>query len=254
MTVADPTKRFSDRVENYIKYRPSYPAEVLDYLAGQCDLANGSTIADVGSGTGIFSALLLARGYKVFAVEPNESMQGAAISQFGGNDNFIPVASTAETTSLPSDSIDLVVCAQAFHWFDAEKTKTEFKRILKDQGQVALIWNNRDAGTDEFSAAYENLLKQDSVDYNNVNHRNISDMNFKAFFKGGLYEAEKYPNVQVFDEEGLLGRAFSSSYVPAEDTYEGKKFKDLLKALFAKYNKDGKVRFYYQTEVYLGKV
>jgi SAM-dependent methyltransferase len=254
MPIADPTKRFSDRVENYIKYRPSYPREVLTYLASECKLNTGSAVADIGSGTGIFSSLLLVEGYKVYAVEPNDPMQAAAIGQFGGDENFVPVTGTAEATNLPENSIDLIVCAQAFHWFDAEKTKTEFKRILKSGEKAALIWNNRDAGTDEFAAAYENLLKQDSVDYNNVNHRNISDINFKAFFKDGLYEAVKYPNVQVFDEERLLGRAFSSSYVPAEDTDEGKKFKDLLRALFAKYNSEGKVRFYYQTEVYLGKV
>jgi SAM-dependent methyltransferase len=254
MPIADPTKRFSDRVDNYIKYRPSYPAEVLDYLAEKCGLAVDAPIADVGSGTGIFSTLLLARGYKVYAVEPNASMQDAAVRQFGGNDNFIPIAGTAEATTLADGSVDLVVCAQAFHWFDAEKTRIEFKRILKERGQAALIWNNRDASTDEFAAAYENLLKQDSVDYNKVNHRNISDINFKAFFKDGVYDAVKYPNVQVFDEEGLLGRAFSSSYVPPEDTEDGKKFKNMLKALFAKYNQDGAVRFYYQTEVYLGQV
>jgi SAM-dependent methyltransferase len=254
MNVADPTKRFSDRVENYIKYRPSYPPEVLSYLANEGSLTTQSVIADVGSGTGIFSGLLLAEGYKVYGVEPNQSMQDAAIRQFDGNKNFVPAEGTAEATNLPANSIDLIVCAQAFHWFDAGKTKTEFKRILKEGAQVALIWNNRDAATDEFAAAYENLLKQDSVDYNKVNHRNIDDINFKAFFKDGVYKAVKYPNVQVFDEEGLLGRAFSSSYVPPEETDEGMKFKDLLKALFAKYNADGKVHFYYGTEVYLGEV
>ena len=126
MPIADPTKRFSDRVDNYIKYRPSYPAEVLDYLAEKCGLAVDAPIADVGSGTGIFSTLLLARGYKVYAVEPNASMQGAAVRQFSGNDNFIPIAGTAEATTLADGSVDLVVCAQAFHWFDAVKTRIEF--------------------------------------------------------------------------------------------------------------------------------
>jgi SAM-dependent methyltransferase len=250
----DATKRFSDRVDNYVKYRPSYPREVLTCLANRCRLKTGSVVADIGSGTGIFSGLLLAKGYKVYAVEPNQAMQEAAIRQYGGDDNFTPVAGTAEATTLPSNSIDAIVCAQAFHWFDAGKTKTEFKRILKAEGHVALIWNNRDAGTDEFAAAYENLLKHHSADYNQVNHRNIGDIDFKAFFKDGVYEAMKYPNVQVFDEEGFLGRAFSSSYVPADDSEDGKKFKCMLKALFAKYNTEGNVRFYYQTEVYLGKV
>jgi len=254
MNIADPTKRFSDRVENYIKYRPSYPAEVIDFLEKRGNLPAGSRIADVGSGTGIFSSLLLDRGYTVYAIEPNEAMQSAAVKQFENNTNFHPITGSAEATTLPQHSIDLVVCAQAFHWFDPQKTKIEFKRILKDDGLVALIWNNRSADTDDFSAAYESILKQDSMDYNKVNHRNIKDIDFKAFFKDGLYEAVKYPNVQVFDEAGFLGRAYSSSYVPPEGTEEGEKFKVLLKDIFAKYNQNGKVSFHYQTEVYLGKV
>jgi SAM-dependent methyltransferase len=254
MNIADPTKRFSDRVDNYIKYRPSYPPEVIAFLEERCDLPAGAAIADVGSGTGIFTALLLNRGYKVYAVEPNDAMQQAAVSQFDGNENFTPANGTAEATTLPAKSVDLVVCAQAFHWFDGEKTKAEFKRILVDDGFVALVWNNRDADTDEFAKAYESILKQDSIDYNKVNHRNISDINFKAFFKDGEYLAVKYPNVQVFDEEGLFGRAYSSSYVPQEGTEEGEKFKLLLKDVFAKYNKEGKVSFHYQTEIYLGNL
>jgi len=254
MNDQDPTKRFSDRVENYIKYRPSYPQEVITFLQTACGLSPVSVIADIGSGTGIFTGLLLDCGYTVYAVEPNEAMQQAAALQFGGNKNFIPVNGAAEVTSLPAKSIDLIVCAQAFHWFDQQKTKTEFKRILKDDGHVALIWNNRDAETDEFSIAYENILKQDSVDYNKVNHRRIGDINFKAFFKNGIYQAVKYPNVQVFDEAGLMGRAYSSSYVPAEGTVEGEKFRELLKDIFNKYNTDGQVKFYYQTEIYLGMV
>jgi len=254
MKAADPTKRFSDRVENYIKYRPSYPPEVISFLEKHCNLSADSIIADIGSGTGIFSALLLNRGYKVYAVEPNDAMQQAAVEQFKADKNFIPVDGTAEGTTLPGKSVDLIVCAQAFHWFDPEKTQVEFKRILKDDGFAALVWNNRDAETDEFAKVYENALKQDSIDYNKVNHRNIGDINFRAFFKAGVYEAVKYPNVQIFDEESFLGRAYSSSYVPAEGTEEGEKFRGLLKEIFAKYSINGKVNFHYQTEVYLGKV
>jgi len=254
MQTADPTKRFSDRVENYIRYRPSYPAETIDFLQQQCQLQPGSDIADVGSGTGIFTALLLNRGYRVFAVEPNAAMQEAAVEQFKGVENFIPVNGTAEATTLGAGSVELVVCAQAFHWFDAEKTKQEFKRILADGGHVALIWNNRNADTDDFAKAYENVLKNDSIDYNKVNHRNIKDIDFKAFFKNDEYQAVKYPNVQVFDEAGFLGRAYSSSYVPADDTPEGEKFRQLLLDIFAKYNRDGKVKFHYQTEIYFGQV
>jgi SAM-dependent methyltransferase len=254
MNVSDPTRRFSDRVDNYIKYRPSYPPQVLSFLVKECNLPDNAVIADVGSGTGIFTALLLNQGYTVYAVEPNEAMRQAAETLFSGNNNFKSVSGTAEATTLPANNADLVVCAQAFHWFNPEKAREEFKRILKPNGKVALIWNNRDAQTDEFSVAYESLLKQDSIDYNKVNHRNISDINFKAFFKDGIYREEKYANVQVFDEEGFLGRAFSSSYVPPEGSEEGEKFRILLKDIFARYNQNGQVSFHYQTEIYLGKV
>jgi SAM-dependent methyltransferase len=254
MNIPDPTKRFSDRVANYIKYRPSYPHEVIAFLEKECSLPDQASIADIGSGTGIFTALLLQKGYKVYAVEPNEAMQAAAIEQFKDNKNFYAVGGTAEATTLPANSVDLVVCAQAFHWFDAQKTRVEFKRILKNSGYIALIWNNRDATIDNFSVAYENILKNDAIDYNKVNHRNINAIDFKAFFKDGLYQTVKYPNEQVFDETGFSGRAFSSSYVPQEGTEEGEKFRELLKDMFAKYNKNGKVSFYYQTEIYLGKV
>jgi ubiquinone/menaquinone biosynthesis C-methylase UbiE len=196
---ADPTKRFSDRVNNYIKYRPSYPPEVLDHLKEKCGLSPRSIIADVGAGTGIFTKLLLDRGYTVYAVEPNAPMLDAAIAELSPDKKFIPVDGTAEATTLPENSIDLIVCAQAFHWFNNENTKIEFKRILKVTGKAALIWNNRLINADEFSEEYDGLLKNDSVDYNKVNHQNIGNIDFEAFFKDGKYEVKKFPNVQVFD-------------------------------------------------------
>jgi SAM-dependent methyltransferase len=251
--IADPTKRFTDLVENYVKYRPGYPDEVIDFLKNDGKLTDDSIIADIGSGTGIFTNLLLKHGYKVFAVEPNQAMQQAAKQWHGSNENYTAIDATAEATTLPPKSIDLIVCAQAFHWFNDDRTRVEFNRILKDNGHAALIWNNRLADADDFSIAYENLLKRDSIDYNKVNHRNINDIDFKAFFKDG-YSVTKYANNQVFDEDGLLGRAFSSSYVPAQNTEEGQKFKKLLRDIFEQYNENGKVTFHYQTEIYLGKV
>jgi ubiquinone/menaquinone biosynthesis C-methylase UbiE len=251
---SDPTKRFSDRVDNYVKYRPTYPPEVLDYLKSKCELSADSLIADVGAGTGIFTKLLLDSDYKVFAVEPNQPMLDAAIEQLSGNKKFTPVSGTAGATTLPNHSIDMIVCAQAFHWFSNENTRVEFNRILKPNGKAALIWNNRAINTDQFSVEYDALLKNDSVDYNKVNHQNIKDIDFKVFFKDGKYIVKKFPNAQVFDEEGLIGRSFSSSYVPPQGSDKGNVFLKLLKELFDKYNEDGKITFHYQTEIYLGEV
>jgi len=216
MMSSDPTKRFSNRVNDYVKYRPGYPAEVIRTLQQECNLPANAVIADIGSGTGIFTAMLLQQGYQVYAVEPNNDMQQAAVQHLGHHENF--------------------------------------KRILLQDGYVALIWNNRLTNADDFATEYDALLKLDSIDYNKVNHQNISDIDFKLFFRDGIYKEIKFPNLQVFDEDGLIGRAFSSSYVPAKDTDEGKAFLKLLRQLFEKYNKNGKVNFHYQTEIYLGRV
>jgi SAM-dependent methyltransferase len=246
--------RFSNRVANYVKYRPGYPDEVLAFLKEKAGLTADSVIADVGSGTGIFTKLLLDKGYTVYAIEPNDAMRKSSVEQLHGYKNFHAINGTAEETTVKLHSIDLVVCAQAFHWFDQTLAKTEFKRILKPKGHVALIWNNRQAEYNEFAIAYELLLLQQASDYAEVNHRNLTDVDFTNFFKNGKYQLAKHPNVQVFDEDGLIGRAFSSSYIPPKDTEAGQAFLADLKTLFQQYQTNGAVDFVYQTEVYLGKV
>lgn len=250
----EPTLRFSNRVEDYVKYRPGYPAAVLDWLQEAFGLTDKAVIADVGSGTGIFSKLLLERGYTVYAVEPNDAMRAAGETMLTGLPGFHPVNGTAADTGLDTGSVDAIICAQAFHWFNNGATRDEFRRILKPAGAVALIWNNRDVAADAFAVAYDALLKNNSIDYNKVNHQNVGDIDFKAFFRDGDYTLTTYPNEQVFDEEGLIGRAYSSSYVPAADTEAGKAFLVLLRELFARYSVKGKVVFRYRTEIYSGKV
>ncbi|MBS1526496.1 MAG: class I SAM-dependent methyltransferase [Bacteroidetes bacterium] len=251
----DPTKRFSNRVDNYVKYRPGYPPEVIGYLEKECHLQAGSVIADVGAGTGIFTKLLLERNFTVYAVEPNDAMRHEADRQLKHFPSYHSKNGTAEATGLKHGSVDLVVCAQAFHWFNMPATKAEFQRILKPGGHVALIWNNRDIEADAFAIAYELLLKSLSGgDYERVNHQNLTETDFMRFFADGQYTLTKFHNQQVFDFEQLAGRAFSSSYVPAEETDAGKTFKAHLSELFDTYQKHGKVVFKYNTEVYLGEV
>ena len=252
---ADATKRFTNRVDNYVKYRPSYPADVIDCLVNETAIPADGFVADIGSGTGIFTNLLLKSNFKVFAVEPNKAMRVSAEAAFFNNPNFISVNGTAENTRLSNNSCDLIVCAQTFHWFDAIQCQTEFKRILKHgDGFVALIWNNRQADADAFAVAYEDLLQQNTADYKESNHQNLNDVNFAAFFKDGQYTLHKFANMQSFDAEGLAGRAFSSSYVPAPETAEGVEFALLLKGVFDNHQVDGRVNFTYQTQVYLGQL
>src|SRR3569833_1060486 len=251
----DSTKRFSDRVANYVKYRPNYPVETLTYLEEECHLNPGAVIADVGAGTGIFTRLLLKKGYRVYAVEPNDAMRGEADRQLSHFPGYHSMIGTSDRTGIATQSMDMIVCAQAFHWFNTAETKTEFQRILKPGGKVALIWNNRAIEADEFAKVYDALLKTlSSGDYERVNHQNQSKEDFERFYKDGQYTLTKFPNRQIFDFEQLAGRAFSSSYVPAEDTEAGKAFKWELKTIFDAHQQDGKVVFKYDTDVYLGQV
>lgn len=252
--MSDPTKRFTNRVDSYAKYRPGYPDAVLKLLHSKCSLTDKSVIADVGSGTGILSRMLLNDDYTVYAVEPNDAMRIFAEQEFGADKNFHSLNGTAEATGLKDSSVDLITCAQAFHWFSPQPTKAEFKRILKPGGKVALIWNNRDVEGDEFSIAYELLLQQEGTDYKRVNHQNLTEADFAAFFKNGKYSLTRFANHQDFDEDGLIGRASSSSYVPTPDTKQGQQFFQDLKVIFAAHQANGRVRVKYQTEVYLGEV
>jgi SAM-dependent methyltransferase len=207
-----PTTRFSDRVADYVRTRPSYPAALLDAIAARLALKPGAVVVDLGSGTGISTKLLLDRGFVVHAVEPNEPMRAAAVAPLGGRPGFHPVAATAEATTLAESSLDAAFAFQAFHWFDPEKTRTELRRVLRPGAGVALVWNDRLVDT-PFLRAYEELLLAASPDYATVVHRNAYPV-VNAFFAPHAPSEITVKNEQIFDREGLLGRAFSSSYVP----------------------------------------
>ena len=139
----DNTKRFSNRVDNYVKYRPSYPKEIISFLENAIQFKNDFVVADIGSGTGILSKMFLDNGNTVYAVEPNTAMRNKAEELLKNYPLFKSIDGTAEQTTLQNSSIDIITAAQAFHWFDAEKTKAEFRRILKPGGYCCLIWNER---------------------------------------------------------------------------------------------------------------
>jgi SAM-dependent methyltransferase len=246
--LADPKKRFSSRVENYIKYRPSYPPKIIEFLTEKKILSKQSIIADVGSGTGILSELFLKNGNKVFGVEPNSEMRRAAERLLKDYPNFVSIHSSAENTSLLSNSIDLIVVGQAFHWFNIEKTRKEFKDILKSDGYVVLIWNNRRKTGKGFSSQYETLVSKFGTDYKQVrkNEKNVDE-----FFQ---YEKEIFYNYQELNFEGLKGRLLSASYIPIEGNSTNNKIFDDLKKIFEKNEKNGKVRIEYDTEIYYGKL
>jgi SAM-dependent methyltransferase len=248
------TERFSNRVENYVKYRPGYPVELTEHLRNADVWNENAVVADIGSGTGISSEIFLEKGNEVFAVEPNKEMREAAEKILAGKNRFYSIDGTAENTTLQDHSIDLIVAGQAFHWFDVEKTKTEFKRILKPGGNVALMWNDRRTDSTDFLKAYEDLLKMFGTDYMKVNHKNVDEKIFDPFFGKSNWNSFSLENFQDFTFEGLRGRLFSSSYVPAEDHPDSAFMVSVLKKIFARYQENGLVRFEYDTKVFYGKL
>ncbi|HTL80226.1 MAG TPA: class I SAM-dependent methyltransferase [Bacteroidia bacterium] len=250
------TERFSDRVANYVKYRPGYPPAMLERLFSEGILKKGNVVADVGSGTGLSAKVFLDAGCEVFGIEPNKEMREAGEEFLKNLPAFHSIDATAEQTSLKENSIDIVVAGQAFHWFDQEKTRSEFKRILKKDGTVLLIWNDRRTDSSDFLKAYEDLLKMFGTDYEKVNHRNVNlnEEVFDHFFGKNNWKTFSTENIQEFNFEGLKGRLFSSSYVPAEDHPDSKLMVDVLKKIFLRYQENGVVKVEYDTRVYYGGV
>src|SRR5262245_41544955 len=248
--MTDVTQRFSSRVENYIKYRPGYPNGVIETLRSECGLTSDSIIADIGSGTGILTEMFLRNGNLVYGIEPNREMREAGERLLKGYPRFHSFAAQAEETRLPDHSVDFITAGQAFHWFDREKAREEFARILKPRGWVALIWNERVTITTPFLVAYEQLLKDYSTDYEQVDHRRIDDDVIRDFFGYGEFRLKQFKNIQVFDYDGVKGRLLSSSYAPEEGHPNYEPMLAELERIFQTYQGEGKVVFEYVTQMY----
>jgi SAM-dependent methyltransferase len=251
--VADAKTRFSNRVDDYVKYRPGYPPRVIEILESECGLTEASVIADVGSGTGILTELFLKNGNNVWAVEPNCEMREAAERILGGYPCFHSVDGAAESTTLPDACADFVTAAQAFHWFDRARAKVEFRRILRPGGWAVILWNHRLTDATPFLADYERLLMKFATDYEKVDRRRITPDILRDFFAPSAYRSQFFPNNQTFDLEGLKGRLLSSSYAPAPGHPRHEPMIDELRSLFDLHQRDGRVAIEYTTQMYYGQ-
>lgn len=245
----NPTERFSDRVKNYIKYRPNYPKALFTYLIEQYELTASHIVADIGSGTGLLTRHFLDNGNQVYGVEPNTNMRLAAEKLLQAYPQFHSISGQAETTTLPESSIDWIVAGQAFHWFEQEKTCQEFERILKPDGHVALIWNDR-LESDPFQQAYEDFLQAQCPDYKRVNHRRVSHGSLEHFLIPRIMEVHTFENSQVLNFDGLKGRLLSCSYAPTADVANYMPMLMELKKLFDSYSHQGQLQFRYQTKLF----
>jgi SAM-dependent methyltransferase len=245
----DSKARFTDRVDNYAKYRPSYPPEAVDCIARLARMEAGSPVADIGAGTGKFTQLLLARGWRVWAVEPNDAMRAAAERDLASNPNFRSVAAAAEATGLSDHAVDLITSAQAFHWFDPAACKVEFRRILRPGGKAALVWNSRSVSS-PFMARYKEIADGTGGEHPRVDNE-VTPATFERFFDGA-FETHRFPFQQILDFEGLLGRTLSSSQAPTPSHPNYAPLKNALRVLFDQYQTDGLVTLAYQTTVTIG--
>lgn len=247
------TERFSNRVKDYVSYRPHYPTEIITFLKKQIYLNKDWVIADIGSGTGISTELFLHNGNTVYAVEPNKEMRTAAEEAFKNNRNFISINAPAEATTLPDKSVNLIIAAQAFHWFDKWSAKKEFMRIAQPDGYLALIWNERKQEQD-FHHAYEQMLSEFAPAYKNECRQNIDEVMISEFFSPNPWFFHSFPNVQHFDFEGLKGRLLSSSYAPLKDHPQYRPILQRLQQIFDRFNVEGKVEFEYTCKLFYGKI
>jgi len=254
-TDPDPLKRFSDRVEDYVRYRPGYPSEVIEFLRSRMGLGDASVVADVGAGTGIFTRMLLETGARVIAVEPNDAMRRAAEAELELFKNFTSVKGSAEATGLPANFASLITCAQAFHWFEPSRTRKEFIRMAQRNGWCAVIWNTAVVDRTEFSLGYERIKEEFGTDFQRIRHEKIEKNDrFNAFFGVGNWAKKTFENSQTLDFKGLKGRLLSSSYAPKEGHLQHEQMIAALTRLFNQCQKDGVVRMDYNTEVFFGKL
>lgn len=253
MPASNATSRFSDRVENYVRYRPGYPPDVLQALKRECGLAPGHSIADIASGTGLWTRALLEHGNHVFGVEPNAEMRAAGERLLAGFPKFASVAGTAEATTLADRSVDFVTSAQAAHWFEREKAGREFSRILNSGGWLVLLWNERLTDSTKFLRDYEKLLRTYGTDYEDVRHERTTDA-VNEFFDPAPFQERVFEMRQEFDYAGVEGRLLSSSYAPGPEHSNHAPMLGELRRIFDACAAADRVTFEYKTRLYFGRL
>ncbi|AND68144.1 hypothetical protein ATSB10_06900 [Dyella thiooxydans] len=246
------TERFSDRVADYVRYRPDYPVALVDWLRREHGVDASWDVADIGAGTGISARLFLDAGHRVTAVEPNAPMRAAAEQWLGDNPRFRAVDGRADATGLPAASVALIVVAQAFHWFDEAAARREFARILRPGGLAAIMWNSRRLAGTPFLEGYEALLQRYGTDYTSVAERYADESRMRAWFGNGFRGTGRFDHGQKLDFDALKGRLMSSSYAPQAGHPQHAPMLDALRKLFDATAVDGRIDFTYDTRVYVG--
>lgn len=248
----DPTARFSKRASAYAQGRPGYPPAVVTLLIHELGLPVDGVVADLGSGTGRSCEPFLEAGLTVVGVEPNAEMRAAGDRSLAHTGAFRSVDGTAEATGLPSSSVDLVVAAQAFHWFDPAAARAEARRILRSPGRAALMWNDRRESGSQFAEGYERLLRRFGTDCLEVRHRHEHEPSVATFFGADAWNEAVVPNPVGLDFPTLAARLASASYVPGPGDPGHAAMMEALTELFEATQEDGQVIMEHDTRVFYG--
>ena len=249
-----PADRFSNRADAYTRGRPSYPAALVERLESAGALHAGSTVVDLGVGTGLSAEPFLQRGYMVIGVEPNGDMRSAGDQHLRQFASYRSVAAAAEVTSLPAAVAELVIAGQAFHWFDVPRVASEARRMLKRGGWAALIWNDRQSTGSAFLAGYEALLRTHGIDYAKLLHRHVDEAAIARFFAPVRAEVATFDNPRSLDRDDLIALAGSASYLPAAGDARHHALMHALHALFEAHAHDGTVQMMYRTRMHYARV
>ena len=243
---------FSNKVTDYAASRPDYPDALFTALRCACDLQQGSTVADIGAGTGLLTKGLLAQGYAVTAIEPSASMRAAAddaLSSFAG---YLSASGSAEQLPMPTSSVDLITAAQAFHWFDVKAARTEFLRVLKPQGKVALIWNDR-VLSDPLHIALNGIFAQHGGEKRGAMLAHDERSEVPAFFGSSQPKELTWPHEHHLSEAALLSLVFSRSYMPAQESAAGLRACEQVREVFQRLATDGRIAVRYNTVAIIGR-
>jgi SAM-dependent methyltransferase len=247
----DNTARFTGKADVYAKARPGYAAELIERLSAWAELDASATVADIGAGTGIFSAQLAETGTHVIAVEPNDEMRAQAELRFDNSETVSVVAGTAEATGIAAGSIDLVTAAQAFHWFDCEAFRTECLRILRGDARVALVWNMRVSDA-PVNASCERTFYELCPRFKGFSGGVRMDDPTIAQFFHGKFDQWHFKNDLVYNREAFVARCLSGSYAPKEGESSYETFVSAVNDIFDEYQQDGRLIVPNRTNAYVG--
>lgn len=250
----DNTTKFSDKVEVYRQYRPSYPDAFVHYLFDEVGISQDACVADIGAGTGILTEILSEHVKTVYAIEPDRNMRIACMDTCGRSCAFVALEGRAESTGLPDQCLDFITVAQAFHWFEPHRTQLEFSRVLKPDGMVILVWNSRVPDA-PLTIAWDAVCRKHCPNFTGFSNDSVmSESQVHDFFRDGICETRQYPNNRLLDLASFLGTALSASYAPVFGQPAYDSFVTALTQLFWEHATGEKILVPMYTHSYVGRI